>query len=181
MQPPGGSNGPGGPNGPNGPGMANGPNGQGAPNGAGMAGGAGAPGGNNQSPFSGGKGEGAEAVAQKFYDKLMAGEANGVVELFSSKAAGKAKAFRDGKATESMIEEMKKAFTGMKLSSTKQLQGTHIVLLEENGAGGNQGSSSGYGRSQGERSQKKVGKKVQFKIVSEGGSLVIQDIQIRDH
>jgi hypothetical protein len=169
-----------GPNGPSGPGM--GPNGQGGP---GMGGR------NNQGPFSGGKGEGAEGVAQRFYDKLMAGEANDAADLFSSKATGKAKAFREGKASENMIEELKQAFAKVKLASSKALSGQHIVLLDESGSGsaaggggpggagrgGYGGGGGGYGGGQAQRSQKKGGTKVQFVIVSEGGNLVIKDIK----
>ena len=163
--------GPGGqmPPGANGAGMANGPGGQSGP---------GMQGANGSSPFSGGKGDGAEAVAQQFYEKLMADDVAGMSDLFSHKASGKAKSFRDGKANDSMIDEMKAAFSNVKVASTKQVQGTHIVLLEETGA--NQ-SAPPAGRGSKGRSQKKVGKKVQFKIVTENGKLVIQDIQARDH
>lgn len=168
-----------GPNGQGGPGM--GPNGQGGP---------GAGGGNSQGPFSGGKSEGAEGVAQRFYDKLMAGEANDAADLFSSKASGKAKMFRDGKASESMIEEYKEAFSKVKLTSSKAVTGQHIVLFEENGSGAAAGGgAAGYGGGgyggdgdgggQAKRSLKKAGMKVQFVIVNEGGSLLIKDITIR--
>jgi hypothetical protein len=131
-------------------------------------------------PFASGKSDGAEGVVKQFYDKLMAGETDGMADLFSSKAAGKAKAFRDGKATEEMVTEMKNAFSTAKLSSSKQLQGTHLVVFDENG-GGNQASqpTGQYGGSG--RSQRKRGKKLQFQVVSESGRLVIKDIKLSDH
>lgn len=148
-----------------------------------------APGGNNQSPFAGGKGEGAEAVAQQFYEKLMSGEANGATDLFSSKAVAKARAFRDGKASESMIEEFKNAFAKVKLSSTKSIRGEHVVLLTESGSGtqgsqqpgGYGGQPGGYGGGQAQRSTKKAsaGVTVQFQIVSEYGKFLIKDVVVR--
>jgi hypothetical protein len=168
----------GGPNGQmpggSGPNSMGGSNGQAPPG----ANGPGIQGANGSSPFSGGKGDGAEAVAQQFYEKLMSDDVADMSDLFSHKASGKAKSFRDGKASDSMIDEMKAAFTNVKMASSKQIQGTHIVLLEENGA--NQ-SAAPAGRGSRGRSAKKIGKKVQFKIVTENGKLVIQDIQARDH
>ena len=146
--------------------------------GQGMQGGPGMQGG-NQSPFAGGKGDGAEGVAQQFYDKLMAGEMDGMEDLFSSKAAGKAKAFREGKASENMVNEMKSAFTNVRLSSSKQVQNTRILLLEENGGNQNAQPAGGYGQGRGDRTAKKAGKKVQVKVISEGGKFVIQDIVVR--
>ncbi len=138
------------------------------------------PGGQGGSPFSGGKGDGAEGVAQKFYDKVMAGDTKDMTELFSAKAAGKAKAFRDGKATDEMVSEMKTALTNVKLSSSKQVQGMHVIVLEEN-ANGNSGmqSTGASGRGQGQR--KSLARKVQFQVVSEGGRFVIKDIRMSDH
>jgi hypothetical protein len=176
--------------GPNAPSGQNGQppqNGAANPNGSGPGApnGPGAPGGNAQSPFAGAKSDGAEAVAQQFYEKLMAGEANGAEDLYSNNASGKARSFRDGKATESMIEELKTAFTKVKLSDTMVRAGTHIVLLAEGGGTG-QGSQPGYGAGQpgsGDRPRKKAppGMKVQITIVSEHGKLLIKDIVVRDH
>ncbi|MGH7139295.1 MAG: hypothetical protein ACREHD_26415, partial [Pirellulales bacterium] len=184
--PQGGANGP--PNGQN-PGGANGPQGQNGmgPNGPNGPGNPGAPGGNNQGPFAGAKGEGAEAVAQQFYEKLMAGEANGASELYSSKASAKIRAFRDGKASESMIEEFKNAFAKVKFNSTKSIRGEYVVLLTESGSGtqgsrpgGYGGGPGGYGGGQAQRSNKKAsaGATVQFQIVSEYGKFVIKDIRV---
>ena len=57
----------------------------------------------------------------------------------------------------------------------------HIVLLDETGPNANQGGRPGYGGGQAGRTPKKAGKKIQFTIVSENGSLVIQKIVPRDH
>lgn len=142
----------------------------------------GAQGGDGQSPFAGAKGEGAEAVAQQFYEKLMADEANGAEDLYSAKAKGQARAFRDGKATESVIEELKAAFAKVKFNSSKMLAGMHVVLLTENSAGA-PGSQPGHGTGQRDRSHKKAapGIKVQITIVPEHGKLLISDIGVRDH
>jgi len=131
--------------------------------------------GGNQSPFSGATSE-AELLAQKFYDKLMADELDDMSDLFSSKASGKAKVFRDGKASESMVSDMKAAFANVKLAPGKQVQGVHIVLLEEGNT--NQPVQPAGGRG---RPKRKLGKTVQFKVVPEGGKLAIQGIDIRDH
>lgn len=175
------------PNGAGQPPNGNMPNGAGQPPNGGAPNGPGTAGGNGQSPFAGAKSDGADAVAQKFYEKLMAGEANGAEDLYSNNATGKARAFRDGKASESMIDELKTAFTKVKLSDTKMLAGTHIVLLTEGGGGGTgQGPPQGYGAGQtgaGGRTHKKPppGMKVQITIVSEHGKLLIKDIVVRDH
>ena len=136
-------------------------------------------GGNNQSPFSGSKSDGAEGVAKQFYDKLMSGELDGMADLFSHKATGKAKAFRDGKTSDDLISEMKSAFTNLRVTSSKQLQGTHIILLEDGNANQGAQSAAGYGQGRGNRTAKKPGKKVQFKIVSESGKFLILDIIVR--
>jgi hypothetical protein len=137
-------------------------------------------GGQGGSSGSTGKAAEAEAVVQKFYDKIMADDTKDMGELFSAKAAGKAKAFRDGKAGEEMVSEMKTAMTNLRISSNKQVQGTHLVLMEENG-GGNSGMQSSAASGRGERGQRKIGKKVQFQVVSEGGKFVIKDIRAMDH
>ncbi|HWB13890.1 MAG TPA: hypothetical protein VG826_31980 [Pirellulales bacterium] len=163
--------------GPNGPPPGTQPGGM-QPPGTGGAGmqppGFGGQGGPNQSPFSGSKGDGAEGVAQKFYDKIMAGDTKDMSGLFSTKATGKAKAFRDGQASEEMVSEMKTAMTNVRLSSNKLLQGMHVILLEENS--GNQGVQP-TGAS-GKRNQRKIGKRVQFQVVSEGGQFLIKDIRV---
>jgi hypothetical protein len=145
--------------------------------GAGGYGGApGGYGGNNQSSGGGKSDPAAEGVVKQFYDKIMAGETSGMADLFSSKAAGKAKAFRDGKATEETVNEMKTLLGTLHLASSRQVQGTRLVLYEEN-SGGNQAAPSGEESGRGRR---KPGKKVQFQLVSEGGKLVIKDIKISD-
>ncbi|HVX15696.1 MAG TPA: hypothetical protein VHC22_31205 [Pirellulales bacterium] len=132
------------------------------------------PGGNTQSPFAGAKTDGAEAVALRFYDKLIAGEANGAAELFSAKAVGKAKQLREGKASDATVEELKTAFSTMRLANPqpKAMKGIHIVLLEENNSAASPGQSPPGGSN-----KRKPGKKMQIKVVSEGGGLVIQEIK----
>lgn len=139
-------------------------------------------GGSGGSPFSNAPEAGsAEAVVKQFYDKLMADETEGLAELFSSKAKGKAKAFRDGKASERVVAEFKEALTNTKKSMDKSVQGNHLIVLEENvqdPAGGfGVPASGGVGRKKG----KKLPKKVQFTVVNEGGKQLIQDINIRSH
>lgn len=144
----------------------------------------GAAGGNGQSPFSGAKSDGADAVAKEFYDKLMAGEANGATDLYSTKAKGHAKAFRDGKATESVIEEYKAAFAKVKFNSSMARGAMHIVLLVAGDAANQQTQAPpGAGTGQRNRAHKKLppGMKVQFTIVSEHGKFVIQEVAVRDH
>jgi hypothetical protein len=127
--------------------------------------------GNGGGPFSGSKNQGAEVVVQKFYERLMGGEANNAAELFSAKAVGKAKQLREGKAPDAMIEELKALFANMKLASTqpKAMQGMHVVLFEESNSAA-QSTPSG-------KPKKKLGKKLQFKVLSEGGNFLIQDIR----
>lgn len=151
---------------------------------AGAPGVSGVPGGNGQSPFSGAKADGAEAVAQQFYEKLMAGEANGAEDLYSDKAKGHARSLRDGKASENVIDELKNAFTKVKFNSSQLLGGVHIVLLTESASGGQQSAQPDFGNGQRNRSRKKKtppGMKVQFTIVSEHGKLLIKDVAVRDH
>lgn len=113
----------------------------------------------------------------------MADEANGAEDLYSDKAKGHARAFRDGKASERIIEELKSAFAKVKFNSSQMLGGVHVVLLTESGAGAQQGAQAGYGTGQKDRSRKKAppGIKVQITVVSEHGKLVIKDIGVRDH
>ena len=116
---------------------------------------------------------------KQFYDKLMADETEGLAELFSSKAKGKAKAFRDGKASERVVAEFKAALTNTKKSMDKSVQGNHLIVLEENvqNPGGGFGAPAGGGRKKGA----KLPKKVQFTVVNEGGKQLIQDIALRSH
>jgi hypothetical protein len=151
----------------------------GPPQGMGPGGAGGAAGG---SPFSNSPEAGsAAAVVKQFYDKLMADETEGLAELFSSKAKGKAKTFRSGKASERVIAEIKEAITNTKQSMDKTVQGSHLIVLEENiaGAGGGFGAPQGAGG--GRKKGKKLPKKVQFTVVNEGGKQLIQDIAIRAH
>ena len=132
-------------------------------------------------PGAGGGGnqanDAAAAVAQQFYDALVAEDTKAMAELFSSKATGKAKSFRDGKPSEEVITEMKTALGSVKFSSSKVVKGMHVVLWDE--GGGNQQAQPANGSER--RSQRKPGKKVQFQVVSEGGKLVIKEIRIMDH
>jgi hypothetical protein len=137
-------------------------------------------GGQGGAPFSGGKGDGAEGVVQTFYDKIMAGDTKDMTDLFSAKAAGKAKAFRDGEASEEMVGEMKTALTNLRVASNNKLKGMHVIVMEEN-AGGNQGVQPTATAGRRERTQRKAGKKVQFQVVSESGKFVIKDIRVQDH
>lgn len=115
-----------------------------------------------------------EYVVKEFYDKLMADDLPGAKDLFSAKARGKSKSFREGKASARMAEEYKSAIENAHVSMTKQIQRTHIVVLEQGdpAAGGN--APMGARKTKG----KPKGKKTQFKVVEEGGKFVIQDITI---
>ena len=128
-----------------------------------------------QSPFANAN-SAADKTVQEFYDKLMADEVDSMSDLFSSKATGKAKVFRDGKATEETVSELKGLLSSMRLASSKSLRGMHIVLMEENS--GNDASQPATGRG---RPKRKLTKKVQFTVVTENGKSVISGLETRDH
>jgi hypothetical protein len=82
---------------------------------------------------------------------------------------------------------MKTSLTNVKLSSSKLVQGAHLIVLDENASGNAGGQASmGYSQPTGggggevERPRRKPGKKVQFQVVSEGGRFVIKDIRVSD-
>lgn len=120
-----------------------------------------------------------EFVVKEFCDKLNGDELAGSADLFSSKARGKAKTIREGKAGESMTADLKSALANPQVIATKQIQRRHLVVIESSSsaAGGNApaGNAAGGGR---QRKGRSKSKKVQFKIVDEGGKLVIEDIVI---
>ena len=116
-----------------------------------------------------------EYVVKEFYDKLMADDLPGAKDLFSAKARGKSKSFREGKATSRIAEEYKSALENAQISMTSQLQRTHIVVLEQASPSAGADAPSGARKTK----AKPKGKKTQFKVVEEGGKFVIQDIVIR--
>ncbi len=115
-----------------------------------------------------------EFVVKAFLDKLMADDLAGAAELFSAKARGKAKSIHDGKLSAQSTAEFKAALENTQVSMTKQLQRTHLVVLEQRAPGASGGAPVAARRTKG----KPKSKKTQFKIVEEGGKLVIQDIII---
>lgn len=133
-------------------------------------GGAGAGGGS----LSNAKPDSPEFVVKEFHDKLMADDLAGATDLFSEKARGKAKSIHDGKLGAQSTAELKAALENAQISMTKQLQRTHLVVLEQ-GSPGSGDASGGARRAKG----KPKSKKTQFKVVEEGGKFVIQDITVR--
>jgi hypothetical protein len=144
----------------------------------------GAPGSGGQSPF------GNEVAAsspeypiQQFLQKLNAGDLGDATDLFSKKATGKARALREGKASEDMISELKSDVAGARALPAITLAGKHLVVLEQgdgnSGGGGYAGPQPVGGRSpRGQVQKGKPTRKVQFIVVSENDQMVIQDIKV---
>jgi hypothetical protein len=144
----------------------------------------GAGGAGNQSPFGGNVEAGTpEFAVQQFLNRLRSGDVNGAEDLFSRKATGKAKVIRSGKASESIISELKEGVANVTAQPAMNLLGKHVIVLEENASAApaapppQQTSTRSRSRRQTDRGGKAT-RKVQFTVVEEEGQMVIQDIKI---
>lgn len=135
-------------------------------------GGAGAAGGGS---LGNAKPDSPEFVVKEFHDKLMADDLASATDLFSDKARGKAKSIHDGKLGAQSTAELKAALENVQISMTKQLQRTHLIVVEQGSPGAGGDTAGGARRPKG----KAKSKKTQFKVVEEGGKFVIQDITVR--
>ncbi len=108
-----------------------------------------------------------------------------VASLFSHKATGLAKSIREGKASEAKLSELKSGVAGASAQPAINLQGKHLIVLEQasasnQGGGGYGGAAPSYGgnnrRDQSNKPRPTL--KVQFTVVPEDGQMVIQDIKI---
>lgn len=126
----------------------------------------------------------AEYPVQEFIRKVLADEFDGLAELISStKAKGKAKQIREGKISDEYKTELKAVLGKLKLVTSKNLRGVHVILMDESGSQGtqfgmNDGGYDDYGNRKNKGKKAKPGKKAQFKVVSEGGTMVITEIDI---
>jgi hypothetical protein len=150
---------------------------------------AGAPGAGNASPFGNEVAAGSpEYPIQQLLQRLNAGDLGDAADLFSRKAAGKAKTLREGKASEEFLSELKSDVAGTKALPAMTLFGKHVIVLEEadGGAGQVGAGQGGYAASpqyagnnrRGQQPKGKSTRKVQFTVVSEGDQMVIQDIKV---
>ncbi len=135
-----------------------------------------------QSPFGANVEAGSpEYPIQQFLEKLKSGDVSGATDLFSRKATGKAKVFREGKANEETISELQSDLANVKALPSKNLQGKHVIVLEENASGEAPApvATGSYGRQRRQpQNRGKATRKVQFTVVGEDGQMVIQDIKV---
>ena len=141
--------------------------------------------GGGQSSLAGAAAGSPEHAIQQFLEKLNKGEMTDVASLFSHKATGLAKSIREGKASEAKLTELKSGVAGANAQPAINLQGKHLVVLEQatannQGGGGYAGASPSYGggnrRDQSSKARPTL--KVQFTVVPEDGKMLIQDIKI---
>jgi hypothetical protein len=126
---------------------------------------------------------------QQFAQKVLAGETKDLAELISAKAKDWLKKLRDGESSESVtqrVEKLKTALANAQITVDKPNKSMHVIVMEEGGqgsgngpaAGGYGGYGGGYGEDGGGSKKHKPGKRVQFKVVKEGGKFVILEVAV---